>query len=165
MCANKNKKIIRFNHEIEKAEQLKNERNLIIDKLALSIPVLGYSILFMIYSLFDLSTLFSLYMVLFSSSVTISFELLEWHQIFPTAPCRKIKFLSWLHPFLLVMILWIIFLIVLRIILSLYNYNIEEYPFIPNFISAITLLIYFVSYVSRSVFLQYRKYLAVKNKK
>ena len=165
MCANKNKNIVKIKHTEIINNQLTECRHRIIEKIVLSIPVIGYATLFIVNSIFDTSVWFSMIVATLSSSVTIVFESLEWQQYHILISKKRYKFIDLMHPLSWVSLLWILTLIFIRIILNFYNLNIEEYPFIPNLVSAATLLFYFVSYVSRGILLEYHKYLSIKLKK
>lgn len=151
MSGNKNRKLLKENKKHIKKQLQMNAR---YDKFVLFLSafiLLFYAFLFFSNSFITSSPRFSVILALLSFSVTLSFEIKEWCTYFQTYKNKTIKLFDFIPTLLFVNLLFIP-------LLCIYSF-IEKYIDMPKFFSSslpdtitvISLVLYFLSYIYRTL--------------
>lgn len=163
MSARLNTNLIKRNNENYEKRRKKKYRQDIVDIIKTAFPAIAYGIVFTLQSIVDNSTVFSIALALFSTCVTISFEVNEWY-IFNNSKHKKTKkYFNYYYPLLFALILLMILAFIYNGIATLFGIPEKIFNVAPNLISSFTLLGYFISYTIRQIFIRRQQYLDKKD--
>lgn len=152
---NRNKKILDDyqKRQFKKKKYIFHER--IFLEFATSFLIIGISIFFLLFSIINISTFYSMILAIFSTLVTLSFEITEWIKYIVKKDIKKSVLLNQILNYntftlLISIIILVLIMIGFHVIKRKIPNLFENIPVsLPNIITTITLSIYFVSYSVR----------------
>lgn len=143
------KKLIKKNHENFKKMQSKKYHSKLWLFAQTTLPAFAYAIILCLQSIIDNSAPFSIALAFFSCCVTIAFERNEWI-IFTQNDNAETKKYKYFTPLLRAFIFTMIVSFTFYRFAPLIRIPEKIIQILPNFITSLTLLGYFVSYTFRS---------------
>lgn len=146
MCANFNSNLLKRNKKCYEKKCKKRHIQNLWKIIKITFPAIAYSIVFVLESFIDNSVGFSLVLALFSTCVTVAFEINEWQRL-----KRKKLSYNYSYPLLLALILLIALVFIYNGIETSIGISKSIPNKVPNVISSLTLLIYFISYTVRQL--------------